>query len=111
MEDLYRAIHADPEFKRLEAEKSKLSWRLTAAVLAFYFSFILIIAFQPSLFARPLYEGSTTTWGIPIGLFVIVCSFLLTGLYVHYANSRFDPGRKTLIKAARTRHDDRGNGA
>jgi uncharacterized membrane protein (DUF485 family) len=29
--------------------------------------------------------------GIPIGLGVIVCGIVLTGIYVHRANSRFDP--------------------
>jgi len=101
VEDLYRAIHANPAFRKLEAEKSRLSWLLTIAVLATYFSFILVLAFFPALFAIPLYEGSTTTWGIPLGLFVIVFSFLLTGLYVHRANTRFDPARRELVDSVK----------
>jgi uncharacterized membrane protein (DUF485 family) len=35
-----------------------------------------------------------TTIGIPIGLFVIVSAFVLTGIYVSKANSKYD----TLIR-------------
>jgi len=31
------------------------------------------------------------TVGIPVGLFVIVSAFVLTGIYVYRANSEFDP--------------------
>jgi uncharacterized membrane protein (DUF485 family) len=31
-----------------------------------------------------------TTWGLPIGLFVIVFTIVITGLYVRRANNEFD---------------------
>ena len=106
MQDLYRAIHTHPEFKKLEAEKARLGWSLTIAVLAVYFTFILIVAFRPGLFAMPILSGYTTTWGIPAGLFVIIFSFILTGWYVHRANTRFDPERESLIRDIRARMDN-----
>ena len=36
--------------------------------------------------------------GIPIGLGVIISAFLLTGIYVWVANSRFDEINRELIK-------------
>lgn len=102
MQDIYRAIHAHPEFKRLETERAKLGWSLTLAVVSVYFTFILIIAFAPALFARPVTAGSVTTWGIPIGLLVIIFSFLLTGFYIRQANKRFDPAREKLIRDIHT---------
>ena len=45
------------------------------------------------------------TWGIPIGLFVIVFTVLITGIYVRRANSEFDaltreirPGRQGKVE-------------
>lgn len=98
MEDLYRAIHSHSAFKQLERERARLGWSLTAAVLFVYFAFILVIAFKPALFATPITGDSTITWGIPIGLFVILFSFVLTGFYTHRANTRFDPAARAVIR-------------
>lgn len=109
MEDLYRSIHEHPEFSRLESERARLGWSLTGITLLAYFSFILIVAFRPALFAQPVVSGSVITWGIPIGLLVILFSFLLTGIYVHLANTRFDPAREALIRDIRARMDQQEN--
>jgi uncharacterized membrane protein (DUF485 family) len=37
------------------------------------------------------------TIGIPIGLFVIVSAFLLTGIYVSKANSKYDPLIRKIV--------------
>lgn len=102
MQELYQAVHEHPDFKPLQRARSRLSWILTFAVLAGYFSFILVIAFAPSLFATPISTNTATSWGIPVGLFVIVYSFLLTGIYVHQANAHFDPELKRIINEVRT---------
>ena len=38
------------------------------------------------------------TLGIPVGLFVIVAAFVLTGIYVHRANSEFDALTRQIIE-------------
>ena len=45
--------------------------------------------FPHTVVGMPLGTGVTTI-GIPIGLFVIVSAFVLTGIYVSKANSKFD---------------------
>jgi len=55
-----------------------------------YYGFILIIAFNKEFLSQPLWSGSITTVGIPIGLGVIISAFILTGIYVFRANSEFD---------------------
>ena len=86
MQHFYRRIYADPDFHELERKRGRFSWLLASIVMLTYFSFILVIAFAPELFATPIIEGKTITWGIPVGLFVILLSFLLTGVYVYRAN-------------------------
>jgi uncharacterized membrane protein (DUF485 family) len=58
-------------------------------MLIVYYGYILLIAFDKELLARRLGDG-VMTWGIPIGLFVIVFTVIVTGIYVWRANSEFD---------------------
>ena len=59
-------------------------------MLIVYFSFILSIAFNPSFLAQPLSSNTIITLGIPVGIFVIVFAFVLTGIYTYRANKDFD---------------------
>ncbi len=97
MKHLYERIYADPEFHELEQKRGRFSWLLGGIVMATYFSFILVIAFAPHLFATPVTEGSIITWGIPIGVLIIVFSFALTGVYVFRANTEFDHLVKDIL--------------
>lgn len=101
MHDQYRSIHDDPLFTDLERQRGAYGWLLTVVVLLAYFSFILAVAFAPEWLARPVRENSSISWGIPIGLLIIVLSFLLTGLYVRRANAHFDP----IIRRLLEKHD------
>ena len=59
-------------------------------MLVIYLGFILLVAFGRGFLGMPIAEGSVMTLGIPIGLFVIVSAFVLTGIYVWKANTTFD---------------------
>jgi uncharacterized membrane protein (DUF485 family) len=89
-QELVDRIKNDPDFLKLVSERSRFAWILTIIMLVIYFGFVLIIAFDPSFLGTPLFEGSVTTIGIPIGIGVILSAFILTGLYVRRANSEFD---------------------
>ena len=71
-------------------KRKHFAWALSAAMLVIYFGFILVIAFAPKVLGTPI-GGGVMTVGIPVGLFVIVSAFVLTGIYVYRANSEFDP--------------------
>lgn len=101
MQHLYRRIYADPEFHKLERKRSRFSWLLASIVLFIYFTFILIIAFAPEIFATPIIEGGIITWGILVGLFVILLSFFLTGVYVYRANKEFDHLTQDIVDQVR----------
>ena len=105
MQHFYRRIYADPDFHELERKRGRFSWLLASIVMLTYFSFILVIAFAPELFATPIIEGKIITWGIPVGLFVILFSFLLTGVYVYRANKEFDQITKDIVDRARKLDD------
>ena len=98
MQHLYRKIYADPEFHELEQKRGRFSWLLAGIVFVTYFTFILVIAFAPEIFATPVFKGGIVTWGIPVGLFVIVLSFFLTGIYVYRANTEFDHLSRDIVE-------------
>jgi len=86
--DLSR-IRREPLFQELVDRRKHFAWALSAAMLVIYFGFILVIAFAPKVLGTPI-GGGVMTVGIPVGLFVIGSAFVLTGIYVHRANSAFD---------------------
>jgi uncharacterized membrane protein (DUF485 family) len=89
----YEGIKQNPDYKELIRRRSSLGWSLSLVMLVIYFGFILLVAYAPKFLGTPLGTGVTTI-GIPIGLFVIVSAFVLTGIYVNKANSTYD----TLIR-------------
>jgi uncharacterized membrane protein (DUF485 family) len=94
--ELSRLQH-EPLFRELVEKRKRFAWTLSAAMLVIYFGFILIIAFAPKVLAVPI-GGGVMTLGIPVGLFVIIAAFVLTGIYVQRANSEFDPMTQQIVE-------------
>jgi uncharacterized membrane protein (DUF485 family) len=88
-EDLVERIKSSPTYKKLVSVRSRYSWTLAAMMLVVYYGYILLIAFNKEFLSRKMGDG-VLTWGIPIGMFVIVFTVLITGIYVRRANSEFD---------------------
>lgn len=93
-----KKILGHPEFQKMARKKSALGWGFSALVFVMYVAYIGIIGISPESFAIPVSENSITTWGIYIGLFVIVFSFVVTGLYVRKANGEFDRMTRKVIE-------------
>jgi uncharacterized membrane protein (DUF485 family) len=88
-ENLVRRIASNSRYQKLVAARSGFGWTLAVLMLLVYYGYILLIAFDKELLARRIGNG-VMTWGIPIGLFVIVFTVVITGIYVWRANSEFD---------------------
>ncbi len=93
-------VWQNPLYQQLLRERARFSWILTVIMLIIFFGYILLIAFAPDLLATRIGNG-TTTVGIPIGIGVILCGVLLTGVYVGHANKRFDPLIAAIVEKAR----------
>ena len=90
-------VAEDPRYIELVRERSRFAWLLTFIMLAIFFGYILLIAFAPDLLATRI-AGQATTLGIPLGVGVILAGIGLTGIYVHRANSRFDPMLAQILR-------------
>jgi uncharacterized membrane protein (DUF485 family) len=89
----------DPEFKDLASRKDRITIRLTAVTLVVYYGFILLIAFKRDVFAAKVVGN--VTFGILFGIGVIIACWLLTGVYVRWANRNYDSMVARLQEKAR----------
>ncbi len=93
-------IVQNPKYQELVRSRSSLGWMLTIAMLVIYLGFIALVAWNKPLLAAPI-GGAITTWGIPIGLFVIVSAFVLTGIYVVKANAKYDTLTRQIVEESK----------
>ena len=84
----------DVRLRALAAARWRVAIALTAAMVAIYFGFIALIAFRRELLATLVMPGLTL--GILLGALVIVASWLLTWIYVRWANGVYDAGLAEL---------------
>ena len=89
-------ILEDPEFKALVAKKNSFSLILTIVEFVLYFGFIAMIAWGKPFLIQKIGEGSPITVGIPIAVGVIILSWVLTGVYIFWANNTYDTAVKRL---------------
>jgi len=61
---------------------------LTAAMMAVYFGFILLVAFDKPLLGLVLMPGLSL--GMLLGALVIVAAWVLTWIYVRWANTHYE---------------------
>jgi len=97
MSDVVDRIQANPSYKELKSKRTRFGWTLAVIMLAVYYGYIALIAFNKEFLSRPVGEGVTTI-GIPIGMGVIVFTVLITGLYVYRANTEFDALTRKILK-------------
>jgi uncharacterized membrane protein (DUF485 family) len=73
----------------IAADRWRISIWLTAIMMVIYFGFILLIAYNKKLLATPVIPGLSL--GILLGALTIVAVWVLTYIYVHWANTTYDP--------------------
>ncbi|TEU26830.1 DUF485 domain-containing protein [Alkanindiges illinoisensis] len=84
-----QAVLNNPKFKLLVQKKRTLSWSLSALMLIIYIGFILLVAYAPD-FLHSSFSGGVITWGIPLGIGVIVAAFVLCAVYSVIANGEHE---------------------
>jgi uncharacterized membrane protein (DUF485 family) len=76
------------EFKKMVSQRWSVSLSLTALMLVVYLGFIFAVAFAKDFLATKI--GLHINIGLVLGGGIIVFSWLLTGIYVCWANNRYD---------------------
>ncbi|WP_420473191.1 DUF485 domain-containing protein [Noviherbaspirillum sp. ST9] len=88
-DDIVQKVKSNQKYQKLVSTRSSYGWTLTWIMMVAYYGFIMLVAFNKELLGLKMGAG-VTTWGIPIGLFVIVFTVIITGVYVRRANGEFD---------------------
>jgi uncharacterized membrane protein (DUF485 family) len=94
----YERVRQNPKFQELVKKRTRLAVTLSVIVLGSYYTFMMIVAFAPGFLRTPLAQGSNLTVGVPVGAAIIVISWLLTGLYSHFANGEFEELNKDIVR-------------
>jgi uncharacterized membrane protein (DUF485 family) len=89
-----RRVLESPELRELIRRRWTVSLMLTASLFLLYYGFILLVGLNKPLLATRI--GAVTTLGIPLGMAVIVGAWLLTAVYVVWANRRWDGAARAL---------------
>ena len=76
------------ELKKVSAERWRIAITLSVCMLAIYFGFILLIAFDKPLMGSLITSGLSL--GILLGVIVILSAWVLTTIYVRWANRVYD---------------------
>lgn len=88
------AVQASPEFQELRNRLRRFVFPMTAVFLLWYFAYVLLGAFAHDFMATKVWGDINI--GILIGLGQFVTTFLITFIYVRFANRELDPRAEAI---------------
>jgi uncharacterized membrane protein (DUF485 family) len=91
-------IRSNPKFAEMVSKRTRFAIILSLTVLVPYYTFMMLTAFNPAFLAQPISEGNIITIGWPIGVLLVVGSWLTTGIYISRANGEFDTLNEQILK-------------
>lgn len=80
-----RQIH----LQALKRARTRMAWMLSTTVVVVHLAIIVLIAITPG--AHDTSGANTTFIGVVLGVGVIAMGFIVTGIYVYYANRVLEP--------------------
>lgn len=90
----YRAVQASAEFQELRSRLRRFVFPMSALFLVWYFAYVMLGAFAHDFMAIKVWGDINV--GILIGLGQFVSTFVITGVYVHFANRELDPRAEAI---------------
>lgn len=82
-------MQASPEFQDLRSRLRKFVFPMTGFFLVWYGIYVLLGAFAHDFMATQVFGNANV--GLIIGLGQFLTTFVITGLYVRFANRELDP--------------------
>ena len=92
----YLEVQASPEFQELRSRLRRFVFPMTAFFLIWYTTYVILGAFAHDFMATKVWGDINV--GLLIGLGQFVTTFVITGIYVRFANREIDP-RAEAIRA------------
>jgi uncharacterized membrane protein (DUF485 family) len=94
--DQFLAMQASPEFQELRTRLRRFVFPMTALFLIWYATYVMLGAFAHDFMAAKVWGNVNV--GLLVGLGQFLTTFVITGLYVRFANRELDP-RAEAIRA------------
>ena len=85
----YVEVQRSEKFQELRRRHRSIAFPLTFAFLAWYFLYVLMADYAHDFMAKKV--AGNITGGLVFGLLQFVSTFVITALYVRYANKNLDP--------------------
>ncbi|MEJ7694438.1 DUF485 domain-containing protein [Daejeonella sp.] len=89
-------ILQSPAFKKLVKNRWNISLTLTFLMLFVYIGFLMVVAYHKETLKMPV--GDSLNLAIIVGIGIIIFSWLITGVYVYWANNYYDAAVKEIKK-------------
>lgn len=89
-------MQASPEFQELRTRLRKFVFPMTGLFLAWYLVYVLLADYAHDFMAHKLIGNVNV--GLVLGLLQFVSTFVITGIYVRFANRELDP-RSAALRA------------
>ena len=86
----FRAVQASPEFQDLRRRLRRFVFPMSAAFLIWYAAYVMLGAFMA------IQVWGNINVGLLIGLGQFVSTFIITGIYVRFANRDLDPRAEAI---------------
>jgi uncharacterized membrane protein (DUF485 family) len=90
----YLAAQASPEFQELRSRLRRFVFPMTAFFLIWYATYVVLGAFAHDFMATEVWGNVNV--GLIIGLGQFLSTFVITGLYVRFANRELDPRAEAI---------------
>ncbi|MGB3482291.1 MAG: DUF485 domain-containing protein [Mycobacterium sp.] len=87
-------MQASPEFQELRSRLRRFVFPMTAFFLIWYTVYVLLGAFAHDFMATKVFGNVNI--GLLIGLGQFLTTFVITGLYVRFANRELDPRAEAI---------------
>lgn len=84
----------EQELRVLATRRWRVALALTITMMATYFGFLFTVAWLKPVASALVAPG--LSWGILLGALVIIVAWVVTGVYVIWANSRYDETLESL---------------
>ena len=91
---IYEQIQASSEFAELRSKLRRFIFPMSAAFLIWYLLYVLLASYAPGFMAIKVLGNINI--GLIFGLLQFVSTFVITTIYVSYANRHLDPAAAHL---------------
>ncbi len=91
---IYEQVQASPEFIDLRSRLRRFVFPMSAAFLAWYLAYVLAASYAPGFMSIKVFGNINV--GLIFGLLQFVTTFVITQIYVRFANKHLDPAAAQL---------------